>query len=818
MKKIFLITTLLLIFLTSCGQECEHDYETKKIEVTCTEDGYTLYTCNLCGDSYKGDIVPSTGHQTKVSTPGYAPTCEESGMTDEYSCTICNKLVKPAEKIFALGHEYGKWVEVTKPTKETTGLLTKTCETDKSHVQEIVLPKLIKCDDYVYEINNPTCTSEGLETFIYKADEQEFKYEVVLEKLPHTYNEVVTAPTCLEKGYTTYTCSCGDTYVDDYVNATGHSHTPVVTKPTCLDKGYTTHTCHCGDTYVDTYVEATGHSHVKSIVDPTCTEKGYTAYTCHCGDIYKDTYVDPLGHKYTNYINDDNATCETNETKTATCENGCGSKDVKEIEGTSIGHAYGEWKMTEEPSLTKTGKLTKYCNNDNTHTITKELPILNKTDYIFSGTEPTCTTAGNSTYKCEVDGQLFIIELNLSALGHKHISVVTEPTCLEKGYSTHTCHCGDTYIDTYVDALGHDVKTTKQKVEPTCIKQGMTEEIACTRCNYIEQESTVINALGHTNTDGDYYCDRCGVPYGDNVKSIKTVYDLDAINSNLSGFYQLENDIDLTYGSIFYGIGDKDHPFTGYLYGNGYTIKGLTNYTLVYNNKGTIDSLNISNSSFQTTNTDDPLAVFVDYNYGTIKNCKVVGATTFTVTASFEHTTKYNQSAEKNYFNVVGGIAAFNYGNVTDCSVEGNFVVQVNSKAIQDHKVAEIFGVPTQTYMGETLTLNHNVIIGLICGRNFGTLENNLVTAASTFNFNLSGGLHKKIYSGYGYSYTLVDAKMGTVCGENYSTMLNNKVTKEFTLNETNVGDKHNYSGVTNYTGYKNLLTRKINKEYEVIK
>ena len=34
MKKIFLIASILLIFLTSCGQECEHDYETKKIEVT----------------------------------------------------------------------------------------------------------------------------------------------------------------------------------------------------------------------------------------------------------------------------------------------------------------------------------------------------------------------------------------------------------------------------------------------------------------------------------------------------------------------------------------------------------------------------------------------------------------------------------------------------------------------------------------------------------------------------------------------------------------------------------------------------------------
>ena len=42
--------------------------------------------------------------------------------------------------------------------------------------------------------------------------------------------------------------------------ATGHSHNAVVTAPTCLDKGYTTHTCHCGDTYVDTYVDALGHS------------------------------------------------------------------------------------------------------------------------------------------------------------------------------------------------------------------------------------------------------------------------------------------------------------------------------------------------------------------------------------------------------------------------------------------------------------------------------------------------------------------------------------------------------------------------------
>ena len=41
----------------------------------------------------------------------------------------------------------------------------------------------------------------------------------------HTYTTTVTAPTCTEQGYTTYTCDCGESYVDDYMDATGvHSY------------------------------------------------------------------------------------------------------------------------------------------------------------------------------------------------------------------------------------------------------------------------------------------------------------------------------------------------------------------------------------------------------------------------------------------------------------------------------------------------------------------------------------------------------------------------------------------------------------------
>ena len=74
----------------------------------------------------------------------------------------------------------------------------------------------------------------------------------------HKYNSEVTNPTCTNEGYTTYTCDCGDSYVDSYVDALGHNYESVVTEPTANEAGYTTHTCkNCGDNYVDSYVTIT---------------------------------------------------------------------------------------------------------------------------------------------------------------------------------------------------------------------------------------------------------------------------------------------------------------------------------------------------------------------------------------------------------------------------------------------------------------------------------------------------------------------------------------------------------------------------------
>ena len=66
------------------------------------------------------------------------------------------------------------------------------------------------------------------------------------------------------------------------VEAHEHSYTAVVTAPTCTEKGYTTHTCSCGDSYVDTYTDALGHAWDSGKVtkQPTATETGVRTYTC----------------------------------------------------------------------------------------------------------------------------------------------------------------------------------------------------------------------------------------------------------------------------------------------------------------------------------------------------------------------------------------------------------------------------------------------------------------------------------------------------------------------------------------------------------
>lgn len=131
----------------------------------------------------------------------------------------------------------------------------------------------------------------------------------------HSYESVVTAPTCTEGGYTTHTCTqCGASYTDTQTEPIGHtSGEPVqenYSAPTCTtDGGYdkTVYCSVCGEAVSSTHVtvDAAGHTPGEAVhtneTDPTCTaDGGYDETVCCsvCGETISSTHVtvEATGH------------------------------------------------------------------------------------------------------------------------------------------------------------------------------------------------------------------------------------------------------------------------------------------------------------------------------------------------------------------------------------------------------------------------------------------------------------------------------------------------------------------------------------------
>ena len=140
--------------------------------------------------------------------------CEADG-TETASCGRCVKTETRTVSGSALGHAWTEWAVTTAPTCETAGEQTRSCA---------------------------TCGKGETE---------------ILAALGHawTQTEVITEATCTENGEVVFTCETCALTENRTVEAKGHDYESVVTAPTATDKGFTTHTCACGDTYVDSYVD-----------------------------------------------------------------------------------------------------------------------------------------------------------------------------------------------------------------------------------------------------------------------------------------------------------------------------------------------------------------------------------------------------------------------------------------------------------------------------------------------------------------------------------------------------------------------------------
>ena len=82
-----------------------------------------------------------------------------------------------------------------------------------------------------------------------------------------------------------------------------HNYIEEVINPNCIASGYTIYTCDCGETYTDKYVDALGHDYqVKETINATYEEYGKIIYECtRCHDSYFEE-IDKLEHHYSSEL------------------------------------------------------------------------------------------------------------------------------------------------------------------------------------------------------------------------------------------------------------------------------------------------------------------------------------------------------------------------------------------------------------------------------------------------------------------------------------------------------------------------------------
>ncbi|MBQ3431256.1 MAG: hypothetical protein IJG23_00575, partial [Clostridia bacterium] len=113
-----------------CGYEVsgEHSNYTPTVHApTCTEQGYTTYTCDTCGYAYDDNYVAATGHDAdKLNTDAIA--YESNGTTHWKTCDWCNQAVyKNAENTWVIGTDGHN--PVTTKRDATTLVTPATCTT-----------------------------------------------------------------------------------------------------------------------------------------------------------------------------------------------------------------------------------------------------------------------------------------------------------------------------------------------------------------------------------------------------------------------------------------------------------------------------------------------------------------------------------------------------------------------------------------------------------------------------------------------------------------------------------------------------------------
>ena len=291
-----------------------HKYtEWSIVDPTCTEDGYKVRSCTVCKEEFK-ETIPALKH-IEVIDKGYAPKCEEEGLTDGKHCSRCQEVLVKQEAIKSTGHTNSTWIIDSESTCEEKGL---------KHIECIVCHKIL-VEEYtnalghlevINDSKNPTCTEIGWDTYV-TCSRCDYTTYVEIPKKNHNYGEWIDelSPTCEKEGILAhYHCDQCDKDFDKNLNeitklsieALGHTYGEWIDEvsSTCEKEGKLAH-YHCEicvknfdinkNEITSLVIEATGHIYGEWIeeISPTCETEGKLAHY-HCSKCNKDFDINKL--------------------------------------------------------------------------------------------------------------------------------------------------------------------------------------------------------------------------------------------------------------------------------------------------------------------------------------------------------------------------------------------------------------------------------------------------------------------------------------------------------------------------------------------
>ena len=402
-------------------------------------------------------------------------------------------------------------------------------------------PDTITCEDFSVEITSCAAGNLGLNpSVICNLPEPTVVHT-------HNYTATVTAPSCTAQGYTTYTCSCGDSFVSDYVQATGHSFgswkvTKAATETATGTKEHKCSKCGAVETEIIPKLQHTHSYSLTKTVNATCTKNGSKTYTCSCGDSYMET-IPATGHSFGAWTVTKAATTTAEGLKERKCSK-CGAVETEVIPklaaavicrasldnqgadsagtiilwykyntvengvyyyydsacarpfaGTKIvcptksGYTFGGYftgkNGTGTQYVSADGSVKDVYKTSDSKTLYAYWIVNHVHSYTSKITKAaTCTEAGVKTFTCTCGDSY---TETIPAKGHSYTSKVTAPTCTAQGYTTSTCSCGDSYVSDYVPATGHSFGEWTVTKAATTTAEGLKER-KCSKCGAVETE------------------------------------------------------------------------------------------------------------------------------------------------------------------------------------------------------------------------------------------------------------------------------------------------------------------------------------------